>query len=255
MYSTEIGLCLRMNLTRDIFGDKPKFAVLVDPDHESDPRFAELLSLISQGYADIILVGGSSSDKQNVDVVIQKIRKATEVPILLFPGNSFQLSKLADGLLLPSLISGRNPDYLIGKHVESASIIHKSGIPVFSMGYILVDGGSQSATAYITQTIPIPPTQDNIAAQTALAGQLLGMKCIYLESGSGAAHAARAEMIAKVKSTINIPLIVGGGIKEAKDIFSAIDAGADMVVVGTILEEFPEQIISLYKSFVAHCTI
>lgn len=244
-----------MNLTRDIFGNKPKFAVLIDPDHESDLKFDRLLLSLAQGYVDIILVGGSSSDQLNVDRVIQKIRSATSVPILLFPGNSFQLSKRADGLLLPSLISGRNPDYLIGKHVESASIIHKSGIPVFSMGYILIDGGAQSATSYITQTIPIPSKQINIAAQTALAGQLLGMKCIYLESGSGAAHPAKYDMIEKVKSTINIPLIVGGGIRESKDIFTAVDAGADMVVVGTILEEYPEQIVALYNSFAAYINI
>ena len=244
-----------MNLTRDIFGSKPKFAVLIDPDYESDPRFDKLLLQMSKGYADIILVGGSSSNQRNIDSVIQKIRLVTSLPILLFPGNSFQLSKLADGLLLPSLISGRNPDYLIGKHVESASIIHKSGIPVFSMGYILIDGGVQSASSYITQTTPIPLKQTNIAAQTALAGQLLGMKCIYLESGSGAKLPAKSEMISKVKSMINIPLIVGGGLKEPKDVVAAVDAGADMVVVGTILEEYPEHIISLYKSFAAHIAI
>ncbi len=244
-----------MNLKRDIFGESPRFAVLIDPDHEKDERLESLLGFLSKGMCDVVLVGGSTSSSKSIDLLIKRIKRATEKPVMLFPGNSFQLSSHADGLLLPSLISGRNPDYLIGKHVESASIIYKSGLPVFSMGYILVDGGQVSAASYITQTMPIPPGQVNLAAQTALAGQLLGMKCIYLESGSGAAHPACTDMIAAVKKTINIPLIVGGGIKTEHDIRKAIDAGADMVVVGTALEEHPHEIGALFTAFCDHVAI
>ncbi len=244
-----------MNLMRDIFDESPKFAVLIDPDHEKDQKLDELLGFLSNGLGDVVLIGGSTSRTANIDLIISRIKKVTDKPLLLFPGNSFQLSAQADGLLLPSLISGRNADYLIGKHVESASIIHQSGLPVFSMGYILVDGGQPSATTYLTQTLPIPSNQSELAAQTALAGQLLGMKCIYLESGSGAMKPARSEMIKKVKSTINIPLIVGGGITESTDIEKAIDSGADMVVIGTALEKHPERILELYAAFNSHVAI
>ncbi len=244
-----------MNLMRDIFGESPRFAVLIDPDHEKDERLESLLGFLAKDMCDVVLVGGSTTDSNNIDVLINRIKTATNKPVLLFPGNSYQLSPHADGLLLPSLISGRNPDYLIGKHVESANIIYKSGLPVFSMGYILVDGGKSSAASYMTQTMPIPAGQSNLAAQTALAGQLLGMKCIYLESGSGAVQPARTEMIEKVKKTINIPLIVGGGIRTAIDIRKAIDAGADMVVVGTALEEEPDQIDALFTAFCDHVAI
>jgi len=240
-----------MNLSRDIFGDAPKFAILIDPDHEQDPRFEELLEFISQGSLDIVLVGGSTSQDENIDRVIHKLRQATKVPILLFPGNSFQISTEADGLLLPSLISGRNPEYLIGKHVEAANIIYRSGLPVFSLGYILIDGGTVSATSYITQTKPIPAHQSRLAAQTALAGQLLGMKCIYLESGSGAHNRTSSHMIKEVKSVLNIPLIVGGGIRTPEDVAEVVSAGADMVVVGTALEQKPSDLTRLYESFSA----
>ena len=248
-------LSLSMNLSRDIFGGKPKFAVLIDPDHETESTFTSLLNELSRDLADVILVGGSTSAHHNIDHVIRLIKERTSAPVLLFPGNLFQLSSLADGLLLPSLISGRNPEYLIGKHVEAAGIIKDSGIPVFSMGYILVDGGRLSAASYVTQTMPIPGNQIDLVAQTALAGQLLGMKCIYLESGSGAVQPAKQELISKVKEELNIPLIVGGGIRDEAQVISAVEAGADMVVVGTILEQYPKHLGTLYQAFSTYVSI
>lgn len=248
-YTMRIGLCLSMNLTKDIFGERPKFAVLIDPDHEDHINFGLLLGFMAKGVADIVLVGGSSSERNNIDSVVQKIKSVTDIPVLLFPGNSMQITDQADGLLLPSLISGRNSEYLIGKHVEAAGVIYESGIPVFPMGYILIDGGYQSAVSYVTQTAPIPANKYELAAQTALAGQLLGLSCIYLESGSGANEPAKREMIKCVRKRVDIPLIVGGGIRTKVDISNAIDAGANMVVLGTILEESPEQITSLYEAF------
>ena len=244
-----------MNLTRDVFGNHPKLAVLIDPDHEGTESFAQLLPVLKKRMADIVLIGGSSSSRDNMQKVVRKVKEATDLPVLLFPGNIFQLSPEADALLLPSLISGRNPDYLIGKHVEAAGIIYNSGIPVFSMGYILVDGGSNSAAAYITQTTPIPAGQHQLAAQTALAGQLLGMKCIYLESGSGASFSADPDLIRSVRKVLNIPLIVGGGIRDSFQAIAAAEAGADMVVIGTVLEESPHILESIYTSFSRHLAI
>lgn len=244
-----------MNLTRDIFGARSKFAILIDPDHEDHDHFDVLLDQLEKGAGDIILIGGSSSNERNITSVIRKVRGKSNLPILLFPGNLFQLSSEADALLLPSLISGRNPDYLIGKHVEAASMIHRSGIPVFSMGYIIVAGGKVSAASYMTQTMPIPEDQIPLVVQTALAGQLLGMKSIYIESGSGANHPAGAKMIQAVKSQVNLPLIVGGGMTTIENIISAQEAGADMVVLGTIFEEKPELLTSFYDAFIAHSTV
>lgn len=244
-----------MNLTRDIFGTRSKFAILIDPDHEHHDHFDILLQQLEKGVGDIILVGGSSSNEQNITSVIRKLRAKTTLPILLFPGNLFQLSTEADALMLPSLISGRNSDYLIGKHVEAAAMIHKSGIPVFSMGYIIVAGGKVSAASYMTQTMPIPEDQTALVVQTALAGQLLGMKSIYIESGSGAKYPAASKMIRTIKNQVNLPLIVGGGMTSIKDIIGAQEAGADMVVLGTIFEEKPELVTSFYDAFIAQTTI
>ncbi len=238
-----------MNLGRDVFGNRPKFGVLIDPDFERDPRFDQLLDYLDQSSVDIILVGGSTSLDDNIDRVLSKIKNACSLSVLLFPGNALQLSPKADGLLLPSLISGRNSEYLIGKHVESALSIVQSGIPVFPMGYILVDGGKVSTTAYITQTLPIPAEHSELVVQTAVAGQLLGMKCIYLEAGSGARHPVSKELIKEVKKHIHIPLIIGGGIREKAEMLRIIDAGADMVIVGTAFEEQPEKIMEFSRAF------
>ena len=238
-----------MNLSRDIFGEQPKLGVLIDPDFEQSDHFEKLLVLLEKGWADVVLVGGSSSHRDNFESVVTALTKRLPQKVLIFPGNTMQLSSNADALLLPSLISGRNPEYLIGKHVEAASIIYESGIPVFSMGYIMIDGGKLSTTSYITQTLPIPADKIEVAVQTALAGQLLGMKCIYLEAGSGASRPVSPELIAAVKKTINIPLIVGGGIRHDRDITEVVECGADMVILGTILEQDPDILPHLYNSF------
>ena len=238
-----------MNMSRDIFGNRAKLGVLLDPDFEATPEFESLLQYLEKGHGDIVLVGGSSSHRDNFSSLIQKLKERLPQQILLFPGNTLQLSSDADGLLLPSLISGRNPDYLIGKHVEAARIIYESGIPVFSMGYIMIEGGRLSTTSYITQTLPIPANKVEVAVQTALAGQLLGMKCIYLEAGSGAEQPISEKMIRAVKVALHIPLIVGGGITHVKDLESVVSAGADMVIIGTLLEKSPESLPEFYNSF------
>ncbi len=225
----------------------PKLGVLVDPDHHDDPHLEILLDGLSLGLADVILVGGSTTRVTEVDQLIKRIKSRTSTPVFLFPGHALQISKYADGLLLPSLISGRNPEYLIGKHVASARILKKSNLEIIPMGYILIDGGRVSTTSYVTNTTPIPPHLIPLAADTALAGELLGMQCIYLEAGSGADRPVHTELIREVKDVLSIPLIVGGGITTPEALIDARESGADLVVLGSILERDPDQLLAFHK--------
>jgi len=172
-----------------LHNDRPQLAVLIDPDHHRHSNFKLLVDLLGRGYADLILVGGSTSQEDNVDELIDELKQKVDIPIILFPGNSYQLSDKADGLLMLSLISGRNPEYLIGKQVEAAPIIKSMGLTTIPTGYIMIGSGKISSTSYMTQTLPIPEDKPELAAQTALAGEMLGMQAIYLEAGSGADQA------------------------------------------------------------------
>jgi len=232
-----------------IFAGSPKLGVLIDPDHHDDPELEILMDHLSLGLADVVLVGGSTSRDSEIDQLVHRIKARTSTPILLFPGNALQISRHADGLLLPSLISGRNAEYLIGKHVESARILKKSELEIIPMGYILVDGGKVSTTSYVTNTVPIPSHLISLAADTALAGELLGMHCIYLEAGSGADHPVQIELIKGVKEIISIPLIVGGGITSTDALLAARQSGADVVVLGSILENDPDMLLTFHKAW------
>jgi len=169
----------------------------------------------------------------------------TNIPLIIFPGNTTQLHSEADALLFLSLISGRNPEYLIGKHVESIPFIRSSDLEVVPTGYILIDGGSKSSVAYISQTKPIPPEYNDIIQNTALAGEFLGMQMIYLEAGSGAKNHVPESVVSQVASELHIPLIVGGGIKDAHTAQSLTEAGADLIVIGNVLEKDPDLIVNL----------
>jgi phosphoglycerol geranylgeranyltransferase len=217
-------------------------AVLIDPDKTD--HIDELLGG-DQSKISCILVGGSLISKGNVDTTIEQIRKKYKGPIFIFPGDFSQVSELADGVLFLSLISGRNADLLIGKHVQFAPQIKQSGIEVIPCGYILVNSGTPTSVEYMSNTIPIPHNKPDIAAATALAGEMLGMKCMYMESGSGAEHEVSAEMVRQVSSGLQIPLIIGGGIRSRSQVEAAWKAGATMVVIGTIFEEDPSAINSL----------
>ena len=238
-----------MVLNKDVFGNRPKLGILIDPDHERDHRFSSLLGFLSESQPDIVLVGGSHLEKNNTESVVCQIKSSVRCPVVLFPGSEIQIVNNADAIFLPSLISGRNAEYLIGKHVKAASRIVQSNVPVFPMGYILIDGGHVSTTSLVTQSKPICKSDKQLILDTALAGQLLGMKCIYLEAGSGAKNSVPLDIIYDVKNAINIPLIVGGGITEENQLISAVEAGADMVVLGTILEERPEKFLEFSQSF------
>jgi phosphoglycerol geranylgeranyltransferase len=219
--------------------NRARLAVLIDPDKQNKGSLERLILLAGNCKVDFFFIGGSLLLEANFEAVVEAIKKQTDIPVIIFPGSNYQLSKRADAVLFLSLISGRNPEYLIGQQVVAAPTIKKMGLEAISTGYILVDGGRVSSTSYITQTIPVPGNKIDIAVATAQAGEMLGMKTIYLEAGSGAKNTVSAEMIAAVKQQVSIPLIVGGGIRNAEQAEEICKAGADIIVVGNVLEETP----------------
>ena len=225
--------------------DRSSLAVLIDPEKAEGVKFSRLLELLSWNTVDLILVGGSTYDRGDIQSIILQIKSRTTTPVFLFPGSVLQLDKTADGLLLPSLISGRNAEYLIGKHVESASLIKKLDIPVTSCGYILTGDHDRSSVSYVTQTKPLPQHYNQLIVNTAIAGQFLGMQSVYLEAGSGAPKSIACNIIEEVKSNISVPLFVGGGFDSVDKCENAMNAGADCIVVGNALEEDPELLIDL----------
>lgn len=220
---------------------KRRLAVLIDPDKCSEAHLDLLIKSCIEGNVDVILVGGSLVNS-SVNETVLSIKSRTSIPVFLFPGSSTQISKKADGILFISLISGRNPDFLIGQQVQSAMYLKANKLEVIPTGYILVEGGRTTAVEHISQTRPIPSENNELAKATAVAGELLGMKMIYLEAGSGALKPVNSHMISGVKSVIDIPLIVGGGIRTAEDAIEALKAGADLLVIGNLFESFPEQV-------------
>ncbi|MFC0877089.1 geranylgeranylglyceryl/heptaprenylglyceryl phosphate synthase [Saccharicrinis sp. FJH2] len=216
---------------------KKQVAVLVDPDKFSGEQLNALQC--HEKRIDLIFVGGSFTFKHIGDV-IARIKEMVSIPVILFPGDVTQLSANADAMLMLSLISGRNPEYLIGNHVLAAPRIMEYGLEPIPTGYIVLNGGKKTAVSYISNTNPIPSEQHDIIVATALAGKYLGLKMIYLETGSGATHTASPELVKKVKSTVDLPLIVGGGIKTADQLKSLFNAGADIAVIGTLFENNPD---------------
>lgn len=226
-------------LQESIKDKKKRLAVLIDPDKCSESHLNTLIDGCNSGHVDVILVGGSLVTC-SVDETVSSIKSKTDIPLFLFPGSSNQLSNKADGILFISLISGRNPDFLIGQQVRSAMFLKANKLEVVPTGYILVEGGKTTAVEHISQTRPIPADNKNLAKATAVAGELLGMKMIYLEAGSGALSPIPSEMISEVKEAIDIPLIVGGGMRCKEHALSALQAGADMLVIGNFFESSPE---------------
>lgn len=211
---------------------KPALAVLIDPD-KFNP---ELVKLCNSNHVSCFFVGGSKLKTNNIGKVISAIKKLSDIPVVLFPGDETQLTKNADGLLLLSLLSGRNPEYLIEKHIKAAPIIKKMKLQHLPTAYLLIDGGKKSTTQKVTKTKPISAADNNKITITSLAGEQLGFKAIYLEAGSGAARNIEAGLIKQLKKTVSIPVIVGGGVDSAVKAKTLISAGANMVVVGNALE-------------------
>ena len=230
-----------MNIYTQILAKKnqgsKQFAVLVDPDKVNDDRLKQLAEHAVQSAVDYFFVGGSLLTSGDIGKCIRVLKSISKIPIILFPGSIQQVDAAADAILFLSLISGRNPDLLIGHHVKAAPVIRKMELEVIPTGYILIDSGNKTTVQYVSNTFPIPADKPYIAANTALAGEMLGMKLIFAEAGSGAQNPVSVETIKAIKAQINIPLIVGGGIRTPEKAFESCKAGADLIVVGNSIEE------------------
>ena len=211
-------------------------AILLDPDKLVVENLSNLILKINQSPATHIFIGGSSFDGNHLDELIIQLKAQINLPFLLFPGNPSQISKDADGILFLTLLSGRNPDYLIEHQVNAVPIIKKTNLEVISTGYILIESGNETAVERVSKTKPLDRNNHEYALQTAQAGELIGNKLIYLEAGSGAKLSVPEEMITLVAQNIKVPLIVGGGIRSKQEIENAYKAGADVVVIGTAFE-------------------
>lgn len=218
---------------------RKQLAVLIDPDKSEQGHLERLLQLSMQARVDLFLVGGSLITHNALDNCLDFLKANCTIPTIIFPGSVLQVSAHADAILLLSLISGRNPELLIGQHVIAAPYLKESGLEVVSTGYMLVDGGAPTTVSYISNTTPIPANKSDIAVCTAMAGEMLGFKILYLDAGSGAKHPISESMIQAVSQNTNVPLIVGGGIRTPEKAFANVQAGADVVVVGNILEKDP----------------
>ena len=215
------------------------FAVLIDPDKVTPSSLSSLVASANNSRVDYLFVGGSLVVSDHLDECIAQIKKESVIPVILFPGSPSQLSKHADALLYLSLISGRNPELLIGQHVISAPFVKKSGLEIISTGYLVIDGGAPTTVSYISGAAPIPADKAEIALCTAMAGEMLGQKLIYMDAGSGAKKPITEEMIALVAQNIEVPLVIGGGIRDAEKAYLNCKAGADVIVVGNAIEKEP----------------
>lgn len=213
------------------------FAVLIDPDKVNTAVLDELIELSVSARVDYLLVGGSLVISNHLDECVQHIKQNCSIPVILFPGSPSQISKYADALLYLSLISGRNPELLIGQHVVSAPFVKQSGLEIMPTGYIVVDGGAPTTVSYISNAAPVPADKNEIAMCTAMAGEMLGMRLIYMDAGSGAKRPITESMIKSVADHIEVPLIIGGGILQPEKAYLNCKAGADVIVVGNAIEK------------------
>ncbi|MBK7734260.1 MAG: geranylgeranylglyceryl/heptaprenylglyceryl phosphate synthase [Chitinophagaceae bacterium] len=225
------------SLTEKKHNGKKQFAVLIDPDKVNAGSVSRLVKIAVEAGVDYFLVGGSLVISNFMDTCVQMIKKECKVPVVLFPGSPGQVSKYADALLYLSLISGRNPELLIGQHVVSAPAVRQSGLEVIPTGYMVIDGGAPTTVSYISNAAPLPSDKNDIAICTAMAGEMLGMKLIYMDAGSGAQRPIAESMIADVAENINVPLIIGGGIKDPEKAYLNCKSGADLIVVGNAFEK------------------
>lgn len=225
-----------------VYNDKRLISVLIDPDQSSEKHLDKICENSTAANIDYFFVGGSLITSGDFQHTVQQIKKRSAIPIVIFPGNHQQISEHADAILLLSLISGRNPDLLIGQHVAAAQRLKSSELEIIPTGYILIEGGTMTTVQYVSGTSPIPKDKVEIAAYTALAGEQLGMKLIFAEAGSGAKNHVPVEVIKAIKKEVNIPLIVGGGIRTPESAAAIFKAGANMVVVGNCFEKDPSLI-------------
>ncbi len=226
-----------MSIYDKIYGNSKKFAVLIDPDKIAGKDIETVAKSIQDNNVDIVFLGGSLLLEDHLNDTIDVLRKNCNKPIILFPGSTMQVNPKADAILLLSLISGRNPEMLIGSHVIAAPYLKASGLEIIPTGYMLIDSGRPTTASYMSHSMPIPHDKDEIAVCTALAGEMLGLKVIYLDGGSGAKESVSCEMIRMVKSNIQVPLFVGGGIRTPEIASEIYNAGADLIVVGNAIQK------------------
>lgn len=232
-------------LARKERGEK-SLAVLVDPDKVSESYLSKLCHHADKGLIDYFFVGGSLITSNMMTSTIHFLKKHSSIPVILFPGSTLQVQTDADAILFLSLISGRNPELLIGKHVEAAPVLRQSNLEIISTGYILVENGKATSASYMSNTAPIPFDKPEIASCTAMAGEMLGLKCTYLEAGSGAINSVSCEMVSAVAESTATPLIVGGGIRDKETAKVICNAGADIIVIGTRIEHNPDIIEDIF---------
>ncbi|MDX1939117.1 MAG: geranylgeranylglyceryl/heptaprenylglyceryl phosphate synthase [Saprospiraceae bacterium] len=224
---------------------KKQLAVLIDPDKAEPAHLERLLDLALQSKVDFFFVGGSLVMRDTLDDCLGFLKSNSDIPCIIFPGSVQQISSKADAILLLSLISGRNPELLIGQHVIAAPYLRESGLEVISTGYMLVDGGTPTTVSYISSTTPIPANKNDIAVCTAIAGEMLGLKISYLDAGSGAENPVAEQMIAAVSRNVGTPIVVGGGIRTPEKAYANAQAGADIQVVGNLLEKNPSLMLEM----------
>ena len=213
------------------------FSILIDPDKQNEKTLKSIIKKANNNKVDFFFVGGSLLTNDNLDLCISTIKTNSEIPVILFPGNSMQINNKADGILFLSLISGRNAEMLIGRQVITAPILKQSELEIISTGYMLVDSGKATTASYMSNTTPIPNDKNDVAVCTAMAGEMLGLKLIFMDGGSGAIHPISKEMINCVSENTGVPLIIGGGINSSQKAIENLKAGADIIVVGNAIEK------------------
>jgi len=230
-------ISIYQDILNSISKEEKLLAVLIDPDKMVIENTSDFIKKVNQSIATHIFVGGSTVDDFKTELLVLEIKKTTNLPVVLFPGGVSQITENADALLFLSLISGRNSDYLIGKHVEAVSRLREMSLEILPTGYMLIESGKETAVEKVTASKPLARQEFQQIVDTAKAGELLGMKLIYLEAGSGAKQPVSESIISAVKIELQIPLIVGGGIRSKKQLDEAYNSGADLVVIGTAFEE------------------
>ena len=223
------------------------FSILIDPDKQNEKTLKSIIQKANNNKVDFFFVGGSLLTNDNLDLCISTIKTNSEIPVILFPGNSMQINNKADGILFLSLISGRNAEMLIGRQVITAPILKQSELEIISTGYMLVDSGKATTASYMSNTTPIPNDKNDVAVCTAMAGEMLGLKLIFMDGGSGAIHPISKGMITSVSENTGVPLIIGGGINSAQKAIENLKAGADIIVVGNAIEKNETLIYEISK--------
>lgn len=216
---------------------KKLFAILVDPDKQNKNALLNIIKKAKSAQVDLFFVGGSLLTNDNLNSCIETLKENCQIPVVLFPGNAMQVNNKADAILFLSLISGRNADMLIGKQVITAPILKQSSLEIIPTGYMLIDSGKPTTASYMSNTTPIPYEKNEVAACTAMAGEMLGLKCIFMDGGSGAHHPISEKMISLVRQSVDTPVIIGGGIDSGQKAILNCKAGADIIVVGNAIEK------------------